>query len=100
MSYSITVLRLREQDITLDFPRPTRLRLITTSSMASTATGLWIAAPTYLPFAEMTPRLVGIGFLVPFGVGFFTLLLAELRARQDLRPATEADYGSAAEGNR
>jgi hypothetical protein len=96
MSYSVTVLRLRTHNITIDFPRASRLRLITTSSMASTATSLWIAAPAYLPFADMTPKLVGIGFLIPFGVGYFSLFFAERRARRDLRPARANDYGSAA----
>lgn len=73
--------------ITIEFPQVGRRRLVGTGALCSAATTLWIAAPAYLPFAVVSLQHVVVGVLVPFGVGWVTLLLMERRIVRELQPA-------------
>lgn len=75
--------------LTFTLPQVSRLRRITTLSLASFFTTLWIASPGFLPWAVVSLMHVTVGFVIPFGVGWVTLLLAERRVRKDLRTASE-----------
>lgn len=86
--------RLRKHDVTIGLPEVSRARLITTSVLASSASVLWLGSAGLLPFAELDAKVATAG-LLPYGVGWVTLLLAERRAKRDLRRARAQDYGSA-----
>lgn len=88
ISLGVTV-RVGRHDVSVRLPEVSRVRLITTASLATFFTALWIAAPWLLPFAVLSPRLVLCGVTIPFGCGYVTLLLAEGRIKKDLRKASE-----------
>jgi len=75
--------------VSLSLPRVGLKRLAATAALCTTATSLWIAAPAYLPFADVSAKLVAAGVVVPWGVGWVTLLLMERRIADDLSPADE-----------
>jgi hypothetical protein len=76
--------------LTVEIPSVGGKRLAATISLASTATALWIGAPAYLPFAVVSWQLVVVGFLIPFSVGWVTLLLMERRIVQEAQSAKQA----------
>lgn len=87
MTVTVNVPKVGVFDVEIRLPEVSRARMVTTTSLASVFTGLWIGAPAFLPFAEVDAKLALCGFAVPFGVGYVTLLLAERRARRDLTAA-------------
>lgn len=89
--WSSAVAELRRVQVTLEFPQVGRRRLVTTAVLCATATVLWIAAPIiapdFLPSADVTWMHVAVGFGVPAGVGWVTLLLMERRILREHGPA-------------
>lgn len=73
----------------IEVPHISRTRLLVTLSLTSTASGLWIAAPIYLPHlplipdADLTAWMVFWGIVLPLAVGITTLLFAEWRIVRD-----------------
>jgi hypothetical protein len=81
-------------EVSVRLPQVSRVRLVTTLSLASAFTTLWIGAPAYLPFASVDAKLALAGIAIPFGVGYVSLLLAEWRIRRELlRASLLADRG-------
>jgi heme O synthase-like polyprenyltransferase len=70
--------------VTVEFPQVGRRRLVCVGVLSSIATALWIGAPAYLPFSDVSALLVLAGVAVPFGVGWVTLLLMERRISRDM----------------
>lgn len=81
---ALTIARVGAYDLTLPKPQVSTARMVTTTSLASTFSTLWIASPALLPFADVSAKLAVSGLLIPFGVGYVSLLLAEWRAGRDL----------------
>jgi hypothetical protein len=65
-----------------------RKRLIGAGALCTSASALWIAPAAVLPYAQLSPMLVFVGVVVPFGVGALTLSLMEQRIERDLQPVS------------
>lgn len=71
--------------VTFTLPKPTRRRLIGTSAFCSAFSAVWLSAGS-LPGADLSPKMLAAGLLVPFGVGAWSLVWAEHRVRVDSVP--------------
>lgn len=93
---SMTIPLSRQHAVTVSLPAVGRKRLICATTLASTATTLWIAAPAYLPFADVSAVMVLAGFGIPWSVAWVTLLAMERRITRDLKPAERRDVDTEA----
>lgn len=79
----------------LSLPRVGRRRLVALVVLCTLASTLWIGSPGWisaiplLPAAVLSWRLIGYGLIIPWGVGWVTLLLMERRIADDLNPDDE-----------
>ena len=84
-------------------PQVGRTRALAAASLSTTASGLWIGAPVYLPRlplvpdAELSALTILAGISIPAAVAFVTLLLMERRILRDLKPAERAERPEPAE---
>jgi hypothetical protein len=79
-----TLFRARQFAVQVSLPAVGRKRMIFTCSLASAGTTLWLAAPAYLPGADVSAVMVLAGIGLPWSVGWVTLLLMERRILRDL----------------
>jgi hypothetical protein len=92
---SVTIPISRRRAVSLTLPAVGRKRLVCAGSLASTATTLWLAAPAYLPGAEVSAVMVLAGFGLPWSVAWVTLLAMERRIRTDLLVDANRGHGEA-----
>jgi hypothetical protein len=88
---NLTIFEGRRFTVSLSIPAPTRRRLTGTAALCSAFTGTLLTPALFFPGADLSPKLVGIAFLVPFGVGSWSLFWAERRVRADAVPLREGD---------
>jgi hypothetical protein len=95
---TLTLLRTRAHrwTITLHLPAVGRKRLIGAASLASTGTVLWLAAPAYLPGADVSAVMVLAGIGCPWSVAWVTLLALERRIARDLVADAQRGHEKAA----
>jgi hypothetical protein len=75
---------------TVNLPSVGRGRLIGTATASTVFSGLWMA-PGLLGFpgADLSPKLVVVGLLVPYGIGAWSLAWAERRVRHESLPVRD-----------